>query len=347
MKCFLGSALLGAALLGWTGAADAELSEELAAADQMDISVSPDRVDTSVSDDIGADCVDCCCGSWLDSTYVWLAADTYKGLGERLTNINGGLGALTGSFGGVAGFNTSMGLGDSRIRAQFGGSYGLYDPRGRIGLTPAQNNAEEQLYVTAGVYKRGDMVDCCDPISWGVVYDQFWTDNWGINAQANEIDLGQIRGTFGYALNQCTEVGAWGSFDVDDDLAAVTVAGAPGVRRTVRAMDQFNLYVKQAFEFGGQVTAYAGIIDNADVGDWQFGVLASTPLSCNWSLFGNVNYVSPSARSGAPGSGEEQFDVSVGLAYYFGGNASNASVTGNANVPLFPVANNATFHVTD
>jgi hypothetical protein len=345
MKKFFGSALLGAALLGWTGVSNAQEGDEPVAVDQMDISVSPDQVDLAASDDIAGDCVDCCCGSWLDGTYVWIAADTYKGLGERLTNINGGLGSLTGSFGGVAGFNTSVGLGDSRIRGQFGASYGAYDPRGRIGLVPAQNTAEEQVYVTAGVYKRGDMIDCCDPISWGVVYDRFWADNWGINA--NEIDLGQVRGTFGYALNQCTEVGVWGSFDIDDDLAAVTVAGAPGVRRPVRAMDQLNLYVKQAFEFGGQVTAYAGAIDNADVGDWQFGVLASTPLSCHWSLVGNVNYVSPSARSGPAGSGEEQFDVSVGLAYYFGGNASNASVTGNANVPLLPVASNATFHVTD
>lgn len=363
MRKYFGSALLSAALLSWTGASYADFTDEpispsdidvtspsdidVTSPSDVDVFTSPEAVNQAIADDLASDPVDCCecCGGWLDNTYVWLGGDVYKSLGERITNINGGTGALTNSFGGVAGFNTSFGLGESRIRGQFGASYGAYDPRGRLGIVPQQNTAEEQVYVTVGAYKRGDMVDDCDPISWGVVYDTFWADSWGVNA--NEIDLSQVRGVVGYALNACTEVGVWGTFDVSDDRAAVTVAGAPGVLSTIRAIDQINAYVKYNFEFGAQVTAYAGVVDNADIADWQFGVLGQAPLSCHWSLYSNLTYVSPSARSGPNGSGQEQFDVGFGLAYYFGGNASSPSVTGNKNLPLLNVANNGSFLVTD
>src|SRR5262245_21942839 len=53
-------------------------------------------------------CDDCgcgCIGNWFDNTYVWAGGDAYKSIGDRLTNINGGTGSLTSSFGTVVGFN--------------------------------------------------------------------------------------------------------------------------------------------------------------------------------------------------------------------------------------------------
>jgi hypothetical protein len=286
-----------------------------------------------------------CIGNWLDNTYVWGGGDVYKSLGDRITNINGGTGALTSSFGTVVGFNTGFGLGGSRIRGQVGASYGVYDFKGRLGIVPEEDELEEQVFLTSGLYKRGDMLTDSDPISWGLVLDVFYADHWGVNA--NEIDLAQLRGIFGYALNECTEVGMWGTFHVNDDLAAVTVAGAPGVQRRIRAMNQANLYVKRNTAFGAEIAGYVGVLDNADIGDWQFGLLGQAPISCNWSVYGNFNYVVPSAAAGPDGSGEEQFNASFGLAYYFGGKAKSPSVTGQAGLPLLNVANNGSFLVTD
>jgi hypothetical protein len=284
-------------------------------------------------------------GGILANTYVWVGADSYKSLGERITNINGGTGALTGSFGAVGGFNSGFGFGDSPVRFQAGASYGIYDFKGRIRLVPDATDTERQTFVTAGIYKRGDMSAERDPISWGVVYDIFRAERWGVNA--NDINLSQVRGVLGYALNESTEVGVWGTVGVNDDRAAVTVAGAPGVRRTIHAMNQANFYVKQNFAFGGQVTGYVGVLDGADIGKWQVGLLGQIPLSPTWSAFANANYVVPHTASGPTGSGQEQFNVSVGLAYYFGGNAQNPSVTGNKGLPLLDVANNRTFLISD
>jgi hypothetical protein len=284
-------------------------------------------------------------GGFLANTYVWLGADSYKSIGERITNINGGTGALTGSFGGVGGFNSGFGFGDSPIRFQAGASYGIYDFKGRIRLVPNDTEKEKQVYYTAGLYKRGDMSTERDPFSFGVVYDVFRAEQWGVNA--NAIELSQVRGIVGYALTESTEVGVWGAYAVDGDRAAVTVAGAPGVLRTIHAMNQTNFYVKHNFDFGGQITAYYGVLSGADIGKWQVGMRGQIPLSPSWSAFADANYVVPRTAAGPLGSGQEQFSVSVGLAYYFGGNAQNPSVTGNRGLPLLEVANNRTFLISD
>lgn len=281
----------------------------------------------------------------LDNTYVWIGGDVYKSIGDRLTNINGGTGGLTNSFGVVGGFNTSVGIGDFPVRLQAGASYGIYDFYGRLRIVPDAFDTEKQSFFTVGLYKRGNMHTDRDPISWGIVYDVMQAQHWGINA--NNIDLSQVRATFGYALNESTEIGVWGSFGVKNDRAAITVAGAPGVLSTIRATDQGNLYVKQNFAFGAELTAYVGMLDNASVSQWQAGLKGQMPLNNYWSAFGNFNYVVPNAASGPNGSGLEQFNVSFGLTYYFGGNAANPSVTGNRNLPLLPVAGNSTFLVTD
>src|ERR1044071_4730138 len=134
----------------------------------------------------------------LNNTYVWLAGETYKGLGERITNINGGTGALTGSFGGVAGLNNSFGNDEFPIRLQAGASYGVYDFRGRIALIPNSTEKEKHSIYTVGAYMRGDgwSEDWYRRISVGVVYDHLSADNWGVNAGG--VSLAQIRGVAGY-----------------------------------------------------------------------------------------------------------------------------------------------------
>jgi hypothetical protein len=139
----------------------------------------------------------------------------------------------------------------------------------------------------------------------------------------------------------------WGTAAVDSDLAAVTVAGAPGVVRKIHAMNQGNVYLKHNFDYGSQITAYAGRLSGADTGDWQAGLIGQVPLSPNWSVYGNTNYVMARLPKGPGGSGDETWNVSFGLSYYFGGNAASSSVTGNRGLPLLPVANNGSFLITD
>jgi hypothetical protein len=289
-------------------------------------------------------CGDACLGNWLDNTVIFSGADIYKSIGDRLTNINGGTGSLTSSFGGVTGFNTGFRLGDLDLRGQFGASYGLYDPRGRLAIVPQSTDVEQQAFVTTGVYKRGDVARD-ERLSYGTVVDAFLSDNWGINA--NEVELGQLRGIVGYALSEQLEVGAWGTAHLWHDQAAVTVAGAPGVRREVRAANQVNGYLRRNTNFGGSLMGYLGVFDQADIQSWQFGATGITPLSSSFSLYGNFNYAVPGASAGPNGSGEEQFNIQFGLAYFFGGKAVSRTVTGQQGLPLLNVANNGSFLITD
>lgn len=282
----------------------------------------------------------------VSTSYVFAAAETYKSIGERITNINGGTGALTSSFGAVAGFNSGFEFGDTTIGVQGGASWGVYDFKGRIRLVPESTQTERQYYYTVGVYRRGDMSvgTFWDRFSGGVVYDSFKASQWGVNA--NEISLSQFRYTAGFALLPSTEIGIWGTRADKNDRAAITVAGAPGLLTPIHAMRQTNYYLKHVFDFGGQIMAYYGNFDSADIAKRQYGVAAQAPLGPNWSVFANANYVVPRTPDGPTGSGQEQFSASVGIAYYFGGNAQSPTVSGIKGLPMLDVASNRTFLIS-
>lgn len=293
----------------------------------------------------GKGCGDECVGNWRDNTEVWAGADTYRGFGDGRSAAFFPLPFATGnSAGAVAGFNTAFGLGESRVRAQVGASYGWYDFKGRTIDDPGQEaSVQQQAYVTFGFYKRSDI--CCgDRISWGVVYDQFFGHQWGWTA--DEIYLAQVRGILGYAINECNEVGVWGTFRTNQDLAGISSVGA-NINTTVRTMNQANAYWRHNWAFGGNTMMYVGGFDQADVASWQLGMLNTVPLNHSVSLYGNFNYVVPGSASGLAGAAEEQWNAGVGFVYYLGGKAVNSTVSGNTGLALLPVANNGSFLITN
>src|SRR5262249_51980753 len=139
MRSCFGGALCCAMLLGWTSISQAQYTNE------------------SGCGDYGESCSDCS-DNWRCNTVFWTGFDTFQSIGDRLTNIAGGTGSLTDSFGAVGGFNTGFSLlGDSDVRGQIGASYGVYDFMGRIGLVPSPVPTENQTFITTGLYKRGDI----------------------------------------------------------------------------------------------------------------------------------------------------------------------------------------------
>ncbi len=289
-----------------------------------------------------------CCngvGNWLDNTQLFFGADAYKSLGDSgLSGFNPSPFALGNSFGGVSGFNTGIRLGESRVRGQVGASYGAYDIKGRTTTAPIKdNNFEQQTFVTVGLNKRSD-VCCGDRISWGTVYDQLVDHQWGW--AGNDVYLSQIRGIMGYALNETNEVGVWGTFHLNNDLAGL---GFPpnAVVTTIRAMNQTNLYLRHNWAFGGNSMMYAGTVDSADIASWQLGMINLVPVSSYSSMFGNFTYVAPGSATGLVGASEEQWNVSVGMVFYLGKKAVSRTVSGVQGTPLLPVANNGSFLITN
>ena len=290
--------------------------------------------------DCGAPCADNCCdcgyGSWWDNTALFFAADSWRTRADD---------DYPGNFGFRSGFNSGIGWWESPIRVQFGASYGVYDISGRDGdggADPTSNaQAEEQIFFTAGVYKRSDI--CCgDRIAWGVVIDNLYDDNFG--EEANEIFLTQFRGIAGYALNECNEIGVWGTLSADGDRITGTDRGA----FSIRAIDQLNVFWHHNWAFGGDTWLSAGFADEPV--EWVLSLTGTAPLSQSVALFGGVTWGIPSATTGDPTGGgqeysEEYYNVSFGIVWYPGCKASNSTVSGYSGMPLLPVADNGSFLV--
>lgn len=298
-------------------------------------------VDQCDGDDCGESVSDC----WRDNLQIWLGAEAFKGLGDTLLPP-ALLAGYTNSAGIVSGGNTSFGLGDRALRGQFGASYGVYDVAGRD--TVSRSSSEQQVYATLGVYRRGD-VDCDEQVSWGLVYDHFWGHQYGM--AADQVYLGQIRGIIGYAVNDCNEIGFWGTASAGRDVMQPTSASAaaqlPLQTTAVRAANQLNTYWRHNWDFGGSTMTYLGLADSADVQDWIVGVLGQAPLSDRVALYSNVTFALPGAGPGISGANELQWNFSLGLSYSFGGRAWSSNVSGHAGSPLLPVANNGSFLITN
>jgi hypothetical protein len=287
-----------------------------------------DACDSCISDN-------CCVGNWRDNTQVWFGADAYKSLGDSVIPPGAGAGFMD-SAGVVGGFNTGFRLGQSRVRGQLGASYGVYDFKGRD--TVSTSSSEQQTFVTLGLYKRSDVCND-DRVSWGAVYDQFFGHQWGLFA--GEVYLSQFRGIAGYALNECNEVGVWGTVHTNND-GSVTGFATP-----LRAMNQANLYWRHNYEFGGQTMAYIGGVDRADVASWLVGVLGQAPLSNTTSIYSNVTFAFPGSKTGPVGANELEWNLGLGLMYSFGGKAVSQTVSGQQGLPLLPVANNGSLLITN
>ena len=281
-----------------------------------------------------------CCGdvgTWRDNTLFWFGGEAYKSFGDTAQPPGVATGFMN-SAGLVGGFNTGFALLDgSPIRGQVGASYGAYDLKGRD--TISQSSSEQQTFITVGVYKRSDIL-ADDRISWGLVYDQFWAHQWGLFA--SELYVGQVRGIAGYAVNQHHEFGVWGTFRSTGDNSVGPLSSLP-----LRAMNQYNVYWRYNWDFGGQTMLYVGGHDPADIGSWLFGLLGQAPLSDNTALYGNFTYAFPGSATGAVGANELEWNFGLGLVYSWGGKAVSTTVSGQQGLPLLPVANNGSFLITN
>jgi hypothetical protein len=267
------------------------------------------------------DCCDCI-GNWYDNTLVFSAADGWRNAGDI---------DFPSNFGFRTGFNTGHRLfGDSPIRGQIGASFGLYDLNGRTALADS-NGAEQQVFLTGGIYKRSD-VCAGDLISWGIVYDYMDDNHWG--AVDENVSVGQVRAIFGYAWDEANEFGVWAAFRAQDDQTAIG---------EVRAQDQANAFWHHNWDFGGDTTIYSGWAD--DPGVATVGFFGQAPLSCSTALFGGAHYVISERSNGFDAQVTDIWNVSFGFVYYFGAKAENMSVSGHQGLPLLPVADNGTFAI--
>lgn len=292
---------------------------------------------------VAGGCADDDCGPWwrfrrlLSSTEVSFGGEAYKSTGDATYPLAAVGSGFMNSAGLVGGFNTGLGPEESKIRAQFGTTVGLYDLYGRD-VGNVRREGEQQVFVTGGFYKRSDVCGD-DRISWGIVYDHLFATNYGL--AGSDFNLGQVRGIIGYALNETNEVGFWGV----GHTGIARIGGTPAFAR-VRASDQANLYWRHQYGFGGSTMVYAGGASSNDQAGWIFGLNGQAPLNNKFSLYGNFTFAPPKFGPGSFGADSLEWGVGFGLTYSFGGKAASATVSGQRDMPLLPVANNSTMLIT-
>ena len=278
-------------------------------------------------------CNSCDCGNWLQNTTAFSGVEAFKSIGDTVIPPGAASGFMN-SAGFVNGLNTGFRLGNSKLRGQIGGSLGIYDAKGRD-TAPNTSAAETQAFLTTGVFKRSDVIKG-DRVSWGLVYDQLWNSQYGL--RSDDIYLGQFRReSLGSRMNECNEVGVWGTAKTNSD------ATTQGIATQVESVNQYNLFLSHNFAFGARSMFYVGATDHSSVGSWTTGSQLVAPMGPRVSLYGNSAFMFPSSTVGNNGANEYLWAVSTGLSYSFGKRSVSRNISGQTGMPLLPVANNGTF----
>lgn len=253
------------------------------------------------------------------------------------------------NFGEVTSLNAGLlipGAEDFGLGWQSGISYGVYDFDGRItgGDDPART--QQQVFVTTGFYRKAG---CDQRVSFGLVYDWMLNNEWGYYGRTPT--LGQWRGQIEYAVTECNGVGVWGA---QRDLGSRQV-DRPYTYEN-RAISQLNVFWHHKFACtAADSWLWFGIPDHGrmnqtpegggSLGDWTIGAAVQVPLSDRLAVYANGSYMHPSAAAGYYASIDNTYDLSVGVAWYFGGHARSCSLFGKGFIPYMPLANNSNFLV--
>jgi hypothetical protein len=290
-------------------------------------------------------CSSCCCSMGCDECpcrgiVAFAGLDSFKGISD---------GTYPSNFGAVTGLNGAIpvpGLSDYGINWQLGMSYGIYDIDGSASPASASANCQQQVFVTTGFFHKAD---CDHRLSFGLVYDWMINSEWG--SLGIDPTLGQWRGQVEYALSGCNSVGLWATHrDLGSHINVGTVAPA---FVSTRAIDQACLFWHHKFCCGADSFLWAGIPDRTRIerteggslGDWMIGANVQVPLTDTLALYANGSYFRPSASAGGKAAVDQGYDVSMGVVWYFGGNAMSHSLNGKCGLPYMNVANNSTFLV--
>lgn len=293
-------------------------------------------------------CPDLTCGSCFDQNLgcdccpcrgiVGFAGfDSFRGVSDDLYNNN---------FGAVAGVNAStglFGLADYGIGWQLGMSFGAYDWKGSSAARP--RTTQQQLFVTTGFFRKAAGNQ---RLSFGLVYDWMVNDNWG--AFGVNPTMGQWRGQIEWALSGRNAVGIYGCYR---GLYSVQTYSGQQVTFDVRnqAVNQVNLFWHHKFASGADSRVWVGVpeqsrlYERGSLGDFIIGANLQMPVTDRLALYGNAQYMNPSASASLVATAEEGWNIGAGIVWYFGGHARSKKINGKCWLPYMPVANNSTFLV--
>ena len=285
-----------------------------------------------------------CCGPYLGcddcpcrGVVGFFGMDAFKGVSDGVFNSN---------FGAVAGLNSAIGafgLADYGIGWQLGMSYGAYDWDGGAPVNPAES--QQQIFVTTGFFRKaaGDQ-----RLSFGIVYDWMINDHWGMFGV--DPTLGQWRAQAEWAFSGSNAIGVYGCIDDRWSQQNVTYLQTRFSVRN-RPLTQVNLFWHHKFVSGADSWLWIGAPEDirlnqpGSLGDFIIGANIQAPITDRLALYGNAQYMHPSATASLVAAAEEGWNIGAGIVWYFGGHARSDKINGKCWLPYLPVANNSTFLV--
>jgi hypothetical protein len=285
-------------------------------------------------------CGGCCCKLGCDGCsnrgiVAFAGLDSFKGISD---------GSYESNFGAVAGVNSALLLPiDYNLGWQLGMSYGVYDLDGwGEHDTTNSSTSQQQIFITTGFFHKANEDR---RLSYGLVYDWMVNDEWGVYGTSPT--LGQWRGQIEYALSGCNAVGVWGCVN---DRYSQQRSRDQGIVRNA-GVTQANLFWHHKFCSGADSWLWVGapersaLTGDGSLGQWMVGANVQVPLSETLALYANGSYFRPTASAGGDAAMAQGYDVSMGVAWYFGGRAVNHAINGDCGLPYMPLANNSNFLV--
>jgi hypothetical protein len=275
------------------------------------------------------------CPSWGAVTFV--GYDAFRGISDSgWTNegIHAGanFGTKLGSFSDLTG-----------IGFQLGGTIGVYDWSGTDYRPQDRNDPETQAFITYGFFHKPNEHSKWDA---AVVQDWMLNDNFGVYAE--NPTLSQLRAQLGYAVNEWNEIGFWGTCRL---LSSTRFVVGDGLTQW-RPIDQVSLFWHYKWQPGGaDTTIWIGLPEQdrlgggSAIGDYIAGASANVPLNDWFGLYTLVTYMHPSGGAGPAAAQEDEWNFTIGVAFYPGRNARSTNVAGQCWMPDLPVANNGYFFV--
>jgi len=191
------------------------------------------------------------------------------------------------------------------------------------------DSSRNQLFWTAGAYFRAPAYS--EGWSGGVVFDSLNESYY------RKYTLNQLRGELSYNFSCLGELGFRGAFALNKEwVPLLKLDDELTTEAKAKATSYYTMFYRYRGIQGGEFSAFGGF---TEYGEGLLGVSAEAPISDSFTIKGGTTYVIPRDR-GLTNREEETWNVSLGLAFYLGGNARNGAET---QKPLFDVADNGTF----
>lgn len=233
---------------------------------------------------------------------IQVGATSFSGPANFLTTGGNAVGQVEGNFG----FQEAMNFGSCMpglLCGQIGGQVGLRATQSQLYGNVAGNDARNQLFVTAGLFRRVDY-----GVQGGLVVD-YLHDDW-----LAVTDVSQLRGELGFALSPVHDAGFRFSSSLNTDQATTRLAGsAVTTSLNLTALDTYRFFYRCGLGDEGRATAElnAGFTDDRDA---LLGMSLSAPLHGSVGMLATTTYLLPHSGSLAPYA-QESWNLGLALVW--------------------------------